>query len=161
MGIVKSFNIDEKGFIDLEVDKSLDLVKEIDRMRKEKNAVILSHFYQEGDIQDIADYVGDSLGLAQQAAATEANIILFAGHLLHYHFFTGQHITHQDNNTLVQSSETVTARYKFFNKQGMQIFLRHDFKRILARVTVNFLNLFLVYIHAYAGQKVIIIIRDC
>ena len=46
---------------------------------KEKNVIILAHFYQEGEIQDIADYVGDSLGLSQQAAATDADIILFAG----------------------------------------------------------------------------------
>jgi quinolinate synthase len=61
------------------VDKSLDFIEEINRMRKEKNAVILAHFYQEGNIQDIADFVGDSLGLSQQAAATNADIILFAG----------------------------------------------------------------------------------
>ena len=48
-------------------------------MREQKNAVILAHFYQEGEVQDIADFVGDSLGLSQQAAATKADIILFAG----------------------------------------------------------------------------------
>ena len=61
------------------MDKSIDIVEEINRMRKDKNAVILAHFYQEGEIQDIADFVGDSLGLSQQAADTSADIILFAG----------------------------------------------------------------------------------
>ncbi|MCK4880292.1 MAG: quinolinate synthase NadA [Bacteroidales bacterium] len=71
--------MEKKGFIDLDVDKSIDIIDEINRMRKKKNAVILAHFYQEGDIQDIADFVGDSLGLSQQAADTDADIILFAG----------------------------------------------------------------------------------
>ncbi len=79
MEIVENLKIEEKGFIDIDVDKSLDLVEEIKKMRKAKNAVILAHFYQEGEIQDIADYVGDSLGLSQQAAKTDADIILFAG----------------------------------------------------------------------------------
>jgi quinolinate synthase len=79
MNSVKKLNIDRAGFIDIPIDKSLNLVQEIDRMRKEKNAVILAHFYQEGEVQDIADFVGDSLGLSQQAAATDADIILFAG----------------------------------------------------------------------------------
>lgn len=71
--------IEEKGFYDADIDPSLDLFAEIERLKKEKNAVILAHLYQEPDIQDIADYVGDSLGLAQQAAKTNADMIVFAG----------------------------------------------------------------------------------
>ncbi|MFC2111845.1 quinolinate synthase NadA [Bacteroidota bacterium] len=67
------------GFVDAEVDPETDLHAEIERMRKEKNAVILAHFYQEAEIQDIADFVGDSLALSQQAEKTDADIILFAG----------------------------------------------------------------------------------
>lgn len=67
------------GFIDAPVDPMLNLFEEIERMKREKNAVLLAHYYQEPDIQDIADYIGDSLGLARQAAATDADIIVFAG----------------------------------------------------------------------------------
>ena len=69
----------KKGFIDLEIEQSIDMIREINRMRKEKNTVILAHYYHEAEIQDIADFVGDSLALSQKAEKTNADIILFAG----------------------------------------------------------------------------------
>ncbi|MFM2207215.1 MAG: quinolinate synthase NadA [Bacteroidota bacterium] len=68
-----------QGFMNIPVDPSLDLFAEIARLKKEKNAVVLAHYYQEPDIQDVADYIGDSLGLAQQAEKTSASMIVFAG----------------------------------------------------------------------------------
>jgi len=71
--------LEEKGFIDEPIDQNMKLVEEIERLKKQKNAVILSHFYVDGPLQDIADYVGDSLGLAQAAAETDAEMIVFVG----------------------------------------------------------------------------------
>lgn len=68
-----------KGFIDEPVSKDINLKKEIDKLRKEKNAVILAHYYQQGEIQDIADFVGDSLALAQWAAKTDAEVLVLCG----------------------------------------------------------------------------------
>ena len=71
--------IDQKGFLDIEINPTIDLFAEIERLKKEKNAIVLAHYYQEPDIQDVADYIGDSLGLAQKAEKTDADIIVFAG----------------------------------------------------------------------------------
>src|SRR5437868_5632688 len=67
------------GFLDIDLDPALDLFAEIERLKREKKAILLAHYYQEPDIQDVADYIGDSLGLAQQAEKTNADMIVFAG----------------------------------------------------------------------------------
>ncbi|MDE6783695.1 MAG: quinolinate synthase NadA [Paramuribaculum sp.] len=69
----------EKGYVDAPVDPALDLKEEIIRLKKEKGAVILAHYYQEADIQDVADYIGDSLALAKIAATLKENLIVMCG----------------------------------------------------------------------------------
>lgn len=72
-------NLIEKGYLDMDIPKGINLVEEINRLRKEKNAIILAHYYQSGDIQDIADFLGDSLQLARAAEKTNADMIVFCG----------------------------------------------------------------------------------
>src|SRR5690554_2917798 len=72
-------SIEKLGFISEPISKDIDIKKEIVRLKKEKNAIILAHFYQADEIQEIADFVGDSLALAQKAQNNSADIIVFAG----------------------------------------------------------------------------------
>ncbi len=67
------------GYLDVGLDPTMDLFEEIKLLKKKKKAIILAHYYQDADIQDIADFIGDSLGLAQEAERTKAQIIVFAG----------------------------------------------------------------------------------
>ena len=69
----------EKGYVDEPVDETLDLKAEIRQLCKEKDAIILAHYYTVGDIQDIADFVGDSLALARKAAETDAKVMVMCG----------------------------------------------------------------------------------
>ena len=69
----------DKGYVEAPIDKSIDLVKEIKRMKEEKEAVILAHYYQRKEIQEIADKIGDSLALAQLAAKSDAKVIVLCG----------------------------------------------------------------------------------
>lgn len=69
----------KKGYVEETVDKTLDLKKEIAQLCKEKNAIILGHYYQSDEIQEIAHFIGDSLALAQWAAKTDADIIVMCG----------------------------------------------------------------------------------
>ena len=72
-------NLFTNGFLNIDIDSSLDLFYEIKNLKEKKNAIVLAHYYQDSDIQDAADFIGDSLALAQKAEQTKADIIVFAG----------------------------------------------------------------------------------
>ena len=72
-------DLQKTGFVNEKTNPGVNIFEEIKKLKKEKNALILAHYYQDTDIQDIADYIGDSLGLTQQAEKTKADIIVFAG----------------------------------------------------------------------------------
>ena len=69
----------EKGYVDEPIEADIDLKEEILRLKKERNAVIMAHYYQREEIQQLADYIGDSLALAQLAAKTDAPVIILCG----------------------------------------------------------------------------------
>lgn len=71
--------LSDKGYLDVKIPEGIDLIAEIKKLKEEKNAVILAHYYQSGEIQDLADYLGDSLQLARAAAKTDADMIVFCG----------------------------------------------------------------------------------
>ena len=72
-------NLQKLGYLNIEIDPVLNLFEEIEKLKVEKKAIVLAHYYQESDIQDVADYIGDSLGLARKAQETDADMIVFAG----------------------------------------------------------------------------------
>ena len=69
----------QKGYLDMEIPQGLDLISAIKRLKKEKKAVLLAHYYQKAEIQELADYLGDSLYLAQAAEKVADEMIVFAG----------------------------------------------------------------------------------
>jgi len=71
-------NVD-KGYVDEPIEQGIDLKAEILRLKKQRNAVIMAHYYQREEIQQLADYIGDSLALAQLAAKTDAPVIILCG----------------------------------------------------------------------------------
>lgn len=75
----QEIKIKQQGYLDTDLPKGINLTEEINRLRKEKNAIILAHYYQKDEIQDIADFLGDSLQLARAAQNTTADIIVFCG----------------------------------------------------------------------------------
>ena len=91
------------GYIASPIDKNIDLPSAIQQLKKEKNAVLLAHYYQEPEIQELADYLGDSLYLAQQAAQVEADIIVFAG--VHFMAETAKIINPSKKESVFCSSE--------------------------------------------------------
>ena len=109
----------EKGYVDEPIEEGIDVRSEIMRLKKEKNAVIMAHYYQRPEIQDIADYIGDSLALAQMAAKSEADVIVMCG--VHFMGETAK-ILCPDKKVIVpdltdESADGEAANKKYVNAQ--------------------------------------------
>ncbi|MCQ2973667.1 MAG: quinolinate synthase NadA [Bacteroidales bacterium] len=111
----------KNGHIEMPIDPSLDLRSEIAKMKKEKNAIILAHYYTNDEVQEIADYTGDSLGLSQKAAANDADIIVFAG--VHFMAETAK-ILSPNKKVLIPDSETGCSLADSVNEKVFAEFLK-------------------------------------
>lgn len=111
----------------------IDYAKEIQRLKKERNAVILAHYYTEGDVQEIADFVGDSLALSQKAASTTADVILFAG--VHFMAETAK-VLSPDKVVLIPDLE---ARCSLADSCGVEEFRRFK-QEHLDHLVISYVN---------------------
>ena len=111
----------KNGHLDMPVPEGIDLKAEIARMKKEKNAVILAHYYTTAEVQEIADYTGDSLGLSQQAAKTDADIIVFAG--VHFMAETAK-VLSPDKKVLIPDLLTSCSLADSVNEKSLSEFIK-------------------------------------
>lgn len=107
----------KNGHLDMPVPDGIDFRTEIKKLQKEKNAVILAHYYTTDEVQEIADYTGDSLGLAQQAAKTDADIIVFAG--VHFMAETAK-VLCPDKKVLIPDLATSCSLADSINEQQLR-----------------------------------------
>lgn len=121
-------DIENFGYLNLKVEKDFNLVEGILQLKKEKNAVIMAHYYQKGEIQDIADYVGDSLALARDAENVNADIILFSG--VHFMGETAK-ILSPDKKVIIPDMKAGCSLADSCNPVDFENFLKENPDRIV------------------------------